>query len=58
MIEPLPKEIGHFDYVLHAAGIASPIFYRHSRSRRSTPTATASETFWITQLSSATRIGR
>ena len=28
MIEPLPKEIGHFDYVLHAAGIASPIFYR------------------------------
>ncbi|WP_027557029.1 NAD-dependent epimerase/dehydratase family protein [Bradyrhizobium sp. Cp5.3] len=28
MIEPLPKDIGHFDYVVHAAGIASPIFYR------------------------------
>lgn len=28
MIEPLPKDIGHFDYVIHAAGIASPIFYR------------------------------
>src|SRR5215470_15337300 len=24
MIEPLPKDIGHFDYVIHAAGIASP----------------------------------
>lgn len=28
MIEPLPGDIGHFDYVVHAAGIASPIFYR------------------------------
>jgi len=28
MIEPLPKDIGHFDYVIHAAGIASPIYYR------------------------------
>jgi UDP-glucuronate decarboxylase len=28
MIEPLPKDIGHFDYVVHAAGIASPVFYR------------------------------
>jgi nucleoside-diphosphate-sugar epimerase len=28
MIEPLPKDIGHFDYVVHAAGIASPIYYR------------------------------
>ena len=28
MIEPLPRDIGHFDYVVHAAGIASPIYYR------------------------------
>jgi len=28
MIGPLPKDIGHFDYIIHAAGIASPIYYR------------------------------
>ena len=28
MIEPLPTDIGHFDYIIHAAGIASPIYYR------------------------------
>lgn len=28
MIDPLPKDMGHFDYIIHAAGIASPIFYR------------------------------
>ena len=28
MIEPLPADIGRFDYVIHAAGIASPMFYR------------------------------
>jgi nucleoside-diphosphate-sugar epimerase len=28
MIEPLPADIGHFDYIVHAAGIASPIYYR------------------------------
>jgi UDP-glucuronate decarboxylase len=28
IIEPLPTDIGHFDYVVHAAGIASPIYYR------------------------------
>jgi UDP-glucuronate decarboxylase len=28
MIEPLPKDMGHFDYIVHAAGIASPIYYR------------------------------
>jgi UDP-glucuronate decarboxylase len=28
MIEPLPKDMGHFDYIVHAAGIASPMFYR------------------------------
>jgi UDP-glucuronate decarboxylase len=28
MIEPLPKDIGHFDYIVHAAGIASPTYYR------------------------------
>jgi dTDP-glucose 4,6-dehydratase/UDP-glucuronate decarboxylase len=28
MILPLPKDIPHFDYVIHAAGIASPIYYR------------------------------
>jgi UDP-glucuronate decarboxylase len=28
MIEPLPADIGHFDYIIHAAGIASPIYYR------------------------------
>lgn len=26
--EPLPADMGHFDYVIHAAGIASPIYYR------------------------------
>jgi len=28
MIKPLPQNMGHFDYVIHAAGIASPIYYR------------------------------
>ena len=28
LIEPLPRDIGHFDYIVHAAGIASPIYYR------------------------------
>jgi nucleoside-diphosphate-sugar epimerase len=28
MIQPLPADIGHFDWIVHAAGIASPIFYR------------------------------
>lgn len=28
LIEPLPADMGHFDYVIHAAGIASPIYYR------------------------------
>ena len=28
MIEPLPKDMGHFDWIIHAAGIASPIYYR------------------------------
>lgn len=28
MIEPLPRDMGHFDFIVHAAGIASPIFYR------------------------------
>ena len=26
--QPLPEDIGHLDYIVHAAGIASPIFYR------------------------------
>jgi nucleoside-diphosphate-sugar epimerase len=28
MIEPLPRDMGHFDWIVHAAGIASPIYYR------------------------------
>ncbi len=28
MIEPLPADIGHLDWIVHAAGIASPIYYR------------------------------
>jgi nucleoside-diphosphate-sugar epimerase len=28
MIEALPPDMGHFDYIVHAAGIASPIYYR------------------------------
>lgn len=28
MIQPLPADIGDFDYIVHAAGIASPIYYR------------------------------
>ena len=28
MIQPLPRDMGHFDYIIHAAGIASPIYYR------------------------------
>ena len=26
--QPLPEDIGHFEYVIHAAGIASPTYYR------------------------------
>lgn len=28
MIQPLPRDMGHFDFIIHAAGIASPMFYR------------------------------
>ena len=28
MTEPLPSDMGHFDWIVHAAGIASPIYYR------------------------------
>ena len=28
MILPLPVDMPHFDYIIHAAGIASPMFYR------------------------------
>jgi UDP-glucuronate decarboxylase len=28
MIQPLPKDIPHFDWIIHAAGIASPMYYR------------------------------
>jgi len=28
MIKPLPEQAGDFDYIIHAAGIASPIYYR------------------------------
>jgi len=28
MTAPLPRDMGHFDYIVHAAGIASPIYYR------------------------------
>ena len=28
MILPLPKDMPHFDYIIHAAGIASPMYYR------------------------------
>ncbi|HJR71743.1 MAG TPA: NAD-dependent epimerase/dehydratase family protein [Gammaproteobacteria bacterium] len=28
MIEPLPKAIPHFDWIIHATGIASPMYYR------------------------------
>lgn len=28
MIQPLPSDIADFDYIIHAAGIASPIYYR------------------------------
>jgi UDP-glucuronate decarboxylase len=28
MIKPLPQEMGDFHYIIHAAGIASPIYYR------------------------------
>lgn len=28
MTLPLPVDMGHFDYIIHAAGIASPIYYR------------------------------
>ena len=30
MTQPLPRDIGHFDWIIHAAGIASPIFYRRN----------------------------
>jgi UDP-glucuronate decarboxylase len=28
MTQALPSDMGHFDYIVHAAGIASPTFYR------------------------------
>jgi UDP-glucuronate decarboxylase len=28
MTKPLPSDMGHFDWIIHAAGIASPIYYR------------------------------
>ena len=28
MIQPLPTDIGNFQFIIHAAGIASPIYYR------------------------------
>lgn len=28
MTKPLPAELGHFEYVVHAASVASPIYYR------------------------------
>lgn len=28
LIQPLPRDMGHFDYIIHAAGIASPMYYR------------------------------
>jgi len=28
IIEPLPKKMSHFDFIIHAAGIASPVYYR------------------------------
>jgi len=28
LIQPLPTDMGDFDYIIHAAGIASPIYYR------------------------------
>jgi nucleoside-diphosphate-sugar epimerase len=28
MILPLPADMGHFDHIVHAAGIASPMYYR------------------------------
>lgn len=28
MTQPLPKDMPHFDYIIHAAGIASPMYYR------------------------------
>ena len=28
MILPLPSDMGHFDHIVHAAGIASPMYYR------------------------------
>ncbi len=28
MILPLPRDMGHFDFIVHAAGIASPMYYR------------------------------
>ena len=28
MIQPLPANIGDFQYIIHAAGIASPMYYR------------------------------
>lgn len=28
IIQPLPADMGHFDWIIHAAGIASPMYYR------------------------------
>ena len=45
MSQPLPSGFGPFDYIIHAASIASPTYYRAaSRSRRWTRTSTACAT--------------
>jgi len=28
LTEPLPADMGHYDYIIHAAGIGSPMYYR------------------------------
>ena len=44
MTQPLPQRHGPLRLLIHAAGIASPMYYRACRSKAWTPTSTACAT--------------
>ena len=50
-----PTALGDFDYIIHAAAIASPTYYRRTRSRRWTPTSTACATCSTTSARARSR---
>jgi NAD(P)-dependent dehydrogenase (short-subunit alcohol dehydrogenase family) len=55
---PLPDDLGPFDWVIHAAGIASPWSTAGCPSRRWTPTSTACDGCWTWRGTRPTVVGR